>query len=83
MNSLDKDIALTQQRMDQMDKKLDKVEEKIDNLTKTLLDPDNGLVTKVNENTNIRRALVKAVWVLYSLIAGALIKIIFDNLEKL
>ena len=77
MAPVDKEIALMQQRMDQMDNKLDKLDEKLDMLTKQLLDPDNGIAARVNQNTSARKVLAKAIWVLYAAVAAALVKLFF------
>lgn len=79
MATVDKEIALMQQRMDQMDKKLDKMDEKLDNLVKQLLDPDNGVTARVNRNTAARKVLVRALWVLYGIVAAAIAKIFFGS----
>ena len=42
-------------RMDNMEKKLQEIDEKLDSLTKKLLDPDDGFVTRVNKNTSFRK----------------------------
>tara|TARA_R100001509_G_C4755409_1_gene177843 strand:- start:18 stop:254 length:237 start_codon:yes stop_codon:yes gene_type:complete len=75
MATVDKEIALMQQRMDQMDKKLDKMDEKLDMLTKQLLDPDDGIAARVNQNTSARKTMTKAIWILYAAVAAALAKI--------
>jgi len=75
MATVNKEIALMQQRMDQMDKKLDKMDEKLDMLTKQLLDPDNGIASRVNQNTSARKTLARAMWLLYAAVAGALAKL--------
>ena len=48
-------MELMSLRMDNMEKKLQEIDEKLDSLTKKLLDPDNGFVTRVNKNTAFRR----------------------------
>jgi|TARA_R110000803_G_scaffold63739_3_gene124467 tetrahydromethanopterin S-methyltransferase subunit G len=79
MATVDKEIALMQQRMDQVDKKLDKMDEKLDNLVKELLHPDNGVTARVNKNTAARKVLVKAIWVLYGIVAAAIAKIFISS----
>jgi len=79
MASVDKEIALMQQRMDQMDKKLDKMDEKLDSLCKQLLNPDNGIAARVNQNTSARKMLVRALWVLYGIVAAAIAKMFFGS----
>ena len=48
-------MELMSLRMDNMEKKLQDIDEKLDSLTKKLLDPDDGFVTRVNKNTAFRR----------------------------
>tara|TARA_R110000824_G_scaffold221288_3_gene408388 strand:- start:3927 stop:4226 length:300 start_codon:yes stop_codon:yes gene_type:complete len=48
------EIALMQQRMDSFEDKLDSMDGKLDKLTLSLLDPDNGFVSRVNKNTDFR-----------------------------
>ncbi len=79
MATVDKEIALMQQRMDQVDKKLDKMDEKLDNLVKELLHPDNGVTARVNKNTAARKVLVKAIWVLYGIVAAAIAKVFMSS----
>ncbi len=79
MATVDKEIALMQQRMDQVDKKLDKMDEKLDNLVKELLHPDNGVTARVNKNTAARKVLVRALWVLYGIVATAIAKIFMSS----
>jgi len=49
--STEKEIALMKLRMDSMEEKIDNIDEKIDMLMTRLLDPDEGLVIRVNKNT--------------------------------
>ncbi len=51
------------------------MDEKLDNLVKQLLDPDNGVTARVNRNTAARKVLVRALWVLYGIVAAAIAKI--------
>lgn len=48
------EIALMKQRMDSFEDKLDSMDEKLDNLTSSLLNPDDGFVSRVNKNTEFR-----------------------------
>tara|TARA_B100000963_G_scaffold358345_1_gene382789 strand:- start:913 stop:1224 length:312 start_codon:yes stop_codon:yes gene_type:complete len=48
-------MELMSLRMDNMEKKLEEIDGKLDALTKKLLDPDNGFVTRVNKNTAFRK----------------------------
>ena len=75
----DKEIAVMQMRMDEIDKKLAKMDQKLDMLTEHLLNPDNGVTARVNKNTSARKVLVKAIWVLYGIVAAALAKMFFGS----
>ena len=69
--SMKKDISSINVKMDGIDAKLDM-------LTEKLLNPDTGVTARVNRNTAMRKVLVKAMWVIYGLTIGAMIKI-FTN----
>ena len=58
-----------------MNGKIDNIGEKLDMLTDKLLNPDTGVTSRVNRNTDMRKVLVKAIWILYIAVAGAMIKI--------
>ncbi len=58
-----------------MNGKIDKIDSKLDMLTDKLLNPDNGVAARVNRNTSMRKVLVKAMWVIYTITLGAIIKI--------
>lgn len=66
--SMKKDISAINGKMDSIDAKLDM-------LTEKLLNPDTGVTARVNRNTSMRKILVKAMWVIYGLTIGAMIKI--------
>jgi len=66
--SMKKDISAINGKMDSIDSKLDM-------LTEKLLNPDTGVTARVNRNTSMRKVLVKAMWVIYGLTIGAMIKI--------
>ena len=66
--SMKKDISAINGKMDSIDSKLDM-------LTEKLLNPDTGVTARVNRNTAMRKVLVKAMWVIYGLTIGAMIKI--------
>jgi hypothetical protein len=48
------EIALMKQRMDSFEDKLDSMDSKLDRLTSSLLNPDDGFVSRVNKNTDFR-----------------------------
>lgn len=50
------EIALMKQRMDSFEDKLDSMDSKLDRLTSSLLNPDDGFVSRVNKNTDFREA---------------------------
>jgi len=66
--SMKKDIST-------MDGKIDKIDSKLDMLTERMLNPDNGVTSRVNRNTSMRKILVRAMWVIYTITLGAIIKI--------
>jgi len=66
--SMKKDISAINGKMDSIDSKLDM-------LTEKLLNPDTGVTARVNRNTSMRKVLVKAMWVIYGITIGAMIKI--------
>ena len=69
------DISLMQHRMNSMDDKLDKMDAKLDMLTEKLLNPDNGVTARVNKNTSYRKVMTKALWVIYTVTIGLIIKL--------
>jgi len=66
--SMKKDISVINEKMDNLDGKLD-------TLTEKLLNPDKGVAARVNRNTAMRKVLVKAMWVIYAITIGALVKL--------
>ncbi len=73
------EIALMKQRMDSMDDKLDKMDSKLDMLTEKLLNPDNGVVSRVNKNTSARLNMQRALWGLWTVVVGALVTYFLSN----
>ena len=55
--------------------KMTSIDSKLDMLTEKLLNPDTGVTARVNRNTAMRKILVKAMWVIYTITLGALIKL--------
>ena len=66
--SMKKDISAINEKMDNLDSKLDMI-------TERLLNPDKGVAARVNRNTAMRKVLVKAMWMIYAITLGALVKI--------
>jgi hypothetical protein len=79
MDTTAQEIALMKQRMDSMDDKLDKMDSKLDMLTDKLLNPDNGVISRVNKNTSARLNMQKALWGLWTIVIGALVTYFFSN----
>ena len=79
MASTAQEIALMKQRMDSMENKIDGMDEKLDNLTKKLLDPDFGVVSRVNQNTQARKLISRAIWSLYIIVLTALASLFFGK----
>jgi len=66
--SMKKDISAINEKMDNLDSKLDMI-------TERLLNPDKGVAARVNRNTAMRKVLVKAMWMIYAITLGAFIKL--------
>tara|TARA_R110002020_G_scaffold252540_1_gene466450 strand:+ start:2386 stop:2619 length:234 start_codon:yes stop_codon:yes gene_type:complete len=76
--TMKEDISLMQHRMNSMDDKLDKMDAKLDMLTEKLLNPDTGVTARVNRNTSYRKVMSKALWVIYAVVIGLVINIIWN-----
>ena len=76
--TMKEDISLMQHRMNSMDDKLDKMDAKLDMLTEKLLNPDTGVTARVNRNTTHRKVMSKALWVIYAIVIGVVIKMIWN-----
>ena len=72
--SMKEDISLMEHRMNSMEDKIDKMNEKLDMITERLLDPDSGVAARVNRNTSYRKVMSKALWVVYTVLTGVIIK---------
>tara|TARA_R100000152_G_C6741127_1_gene164917 strand:+ start:714 stop:950 length:237 start_codon:yes stop_codon:yes gene_type:complete len=73
------EIGLMKQRMGSMEEKLDKMDEKLDMLTEKLLDPDYGVTARVNRNTSYRKVMSKALWVIYAVVVGLIVKLFWNG----
>ena len=62
-----------------MEDKLDKMDAKLDMLTEKLLDPDYGVTARVNRNTSYRKVMSKALWVIYAITIGLIVKLFFGE----
>jgi hypothetical protein len=76
--SMKDDISLMEHRMNSMEDKLDKMDAKLDMLTEKLLDPDYGVTARVNRNTSYRKIMTKALWAIYVVTIGLVIKMFWD-----
>ena len=65
-------------RMDSMENKLDKMDSKLDLITQRLLDPDSGVTARVNRNTTHRKLMSKALWAIYAVTIGLIIKMFWN-----
>jgi hypothetical protein len=54
-----------------------KVQADIAEIKKTLLDPDNGAIARVNKNTEFRKVASAALWSIWITMLGVLAKMIF------
>ena len=78
MATLSQKISLMEQRMDSMEEKMDKIDSKLDMLTEKLLDPDYGVTARVNRNTSYRKIMTKALWAIYIVTIGLVIKMFWE-----
>jgi len=72
------DISLMEHRMNSMENKLDKMDAKLDMLTEKLLNPDYGVTARVNRNTSYRKIMSKALWAIYLVTIGLVIKMFWE-----
>ena len=77
--SMKEDISLMEHRMNSMEDKLDKITEKLDMITERLLDPDAGVAARVNKNTSYRKVMSKALWIIYAVTIGLVIKLFWNG----
>jgi hypothetical protein len=54
-----------------------KVQADISEIKKTLLDPDNGAIARVNKNTEFRKVASAALWSIWITMLGVIAKLIF------
>ena len=58
-----------------LEKNQNEMKEDIRYIRKTILDPELGLIVRINKNTDSR--VQKGLWILYSAIIGIIIKLLF------
>ena len=71
-------LELMEHRINSMDNKLDKMDAKLDMLTERLLNPDTGVTARVNKNTSYRKVVTKALWVIYAVTIGLIVKMFWE-----
>ena len=79
MSTTAQEIALMGHRMNSMEDKLDKMNSKLDMITERLLDPDSGVAARVNKNTSYRKVMSKALWIVYAVVIGLVIKLFWNE----
>ena len=57
--------------------KQDEISQSIKQITIKLLDPDNGAIARVNQNTKFRLATTKVLFTIWTAILGIIAKLIF------
>ena len=68
INLVKQDVVHIKQTQAKMQSDISMIKEK-------LLNPDEGAIARVNQNTSARKTMTKAIWVLYAAVAAALAKI--------
>ena len=71
-------LELMEHRINSMDNKLDKMDAKLDMLTERLLNPDTGVTARVNKNTSYRKVMTKALWIIYAVTIGLIVKMFWE-----
>ena len=69
------EIVSMKKDINSINSKMSSIDLKLDMLTEKLLNPGTGVTARVNRNTAMRKVLVKAMWVIYAVTLGALIKL--------
>tara|TARA_R100000988_G_C3842888_1_gene91323 strand:- start:29 stop:238 length:210 start_codon:yes stop_codon:yes gene_type:complete len=63
----------------QIHEELKDLKEDVRFIKRRLLDPDDGTIARVNQNTSFRKGAQKTLWSIWAVILGILGKIIFWN----
>ena len=63
----------------QLHEDLQDVKDDVRFIKKRLLDPDDGTIARVNQNTSFRKTTQKTLWSIWIVIIGILGKLIFWN----
>ena len=59
MSTTKQEIALMKKDIESLSEEVKEINSKIDNLTIKLLDPDDGVVSRVNKNTSFRNLMIE------------------------
>ena len=62
----------------QIHAELQKVKEDVRDIKIRLLDPDDGAISRVNRNTSYRKVMTKALWVIYAVTIGLVVKMFWE-----
>ena len=74
---LSSDIQLLKQDLDHVKQGQVKMMNDITMIKKTLLDPDQGAIARVNRNTTFRKSAGAALWSVWIAVIGVIAKLIF------
>ena len=73
------DIQLLKQDIEYMKDGQAKMQSDLTMIKKTLLDPDSGTISRVNQNTTFRKSAQRTLWSLWIAVLGIIGKLIFWN----
>ena len=73
------DIQLLKQDVEYMKEGQAKMQADLTMIKKTLLDPDSGTISRVNQNTTFRKSAQRTLWSLWIAVLGIIGKLIFWN----
>jgi len=73
------DIQLLKQDIEYMKDGQAKMQSDLTMIKKTLLDPDEGTISRVNQNTNFRKSAQRTLWSIWIALIGIIGKLIFWN----
>jgi hypothetical protein len=76
---LHNEIQLLKQDLDHVKAGQLKMQSDLSMIKKTLLDPDQGAIARVNRNTQFRATAGRALWSVWAAMIGVLAKLIFWN----
>ena len=74
---LHNEIQLLKQDLEHVKAGQTKMANDVTMIKKTLLDPDSGTISRVNQNTTFRRSAQKTLWSLWVAVLGIIGKMIF------